>query len=618
MLAVKIKHCVVPNFVNSVPRNSEVEPAMAIALATKMNIPFIITLITALSVPVFSISSLPIDHSYNVDDQVPLLANIIGPLNNPSETYQYFDLPFCPPDELIRKRESLGQVLNGDRLTNSRYSIKFKEQKEELLCRKSFSRHEVVLLRDAVAREFYFQKYYDDLPFWGFIGKVERENMTPNREGYRYYLFSHLRFNVLYNGNHVIEMHAFGDPNHVVDITEDAEIDVEFTYSVSWNATTVQFQNRMGRYLRASSLPSLQLLHRFSFVNSFVIVLLAIGLFVMLHRSYVKNALQSVDDEGGKEVSSSITASDLFKSPKSMSVFCSLMGCGTQLLILVCCLFILAFLGVIHPYAHGTVWTSIIVLYTLTSPIAGYTAASFHCQFPGTEWMQTVMLASLLFMGPVSVVLLFLTILFRSYGITTALPFSTIMLLFLVYIAGVLPPLFLGGFVGHLFSSRFHSAPTRGSSRKITSLRWYRRTYGQMFLAGLLTFSAILVEYHQFLASMWSHKIYTFPSILFITFAVLIFLTAILSAGLTYVQLCSDDHKWWWRSVLRGGSAAGFMFLYSVHFYSRSNMNGLVQLCFFLGYSACICYAFFLMLGAVSFGASLIFVNQFYHSIKYE
>lgn len=387
---------------------------------------------------------------------------------------------------------------------------------------------------------------------------------------------------------------------------------------MSWNATMVQFQNRMGRYFRASSLPSLQLLHRFSFVNSFVIVLLAVGLFMMLHRSYVKNCLQSVDDEGGRDIVLSIDTGDLFKSPISMSVFCALMGCGTQLLILVCCLFILAFLGVLHPYALGTVWTSIVVLYTLTSPVAGYTAASFHCQFPETTWMQSVMLAGFLYMGPLSLVLLILTTLSRSYGITTALPFSTIVLLFLIYIAAIIPLLFLGGFVGHLFSSRVHRPSTRRSSREVTSLRWYHRTHGQMFLAGLLTFSAILVEYQQFLASLWSHKTYTLPNILFITVSILVLLTAILSASLTYVQLCSDDHQWWWRSVLRGGSTAVFMFLYSIYYYSKSNMNGVLQLSFFLGYSVCICYAFFLMLGAISFRASLLFVHRFYHTVKYE
>ncbi|KAE8734833.1 Detected protein of confused Function [Hibiscus syriacus] len=77
----------------------------------------------------------------------------------------------------------------------------------------------------------------------------------------KYFLFKHVEFDVLYNGNHVIEVHAIGDPNRVVDITEDAGIDVDFTYSVTWNTTSAAFDTRMDRYSRASSLPFHQKIH---------------------------------------------------------------------------------------------------------------------------------------------------------------------------------------------------------------------------------------------------------------------------------------------------------------------------------------------------------------------
>uniref|UniRef100_A0A7N0U0H7 Transmembrane 9 superfamily member n=1 Tax=Kalanchoe fedtschenkoi TaxID=63787 RepID=A0A7N0U0H7_KALFE len=37
------------------------------------------------------------DHRYKAGDFVPLYANKVGPFHNPSETYRYFDLPFCSP-----------------------------------------------------------------------------------------------------------------------------------------------------------------------------------------------------------------------------------------------------------------------------------------------------------------------------------------------------------------------------------------------------------------------------------------------------------------------------------------------------------------------------------------
>lgn len=183
--------------------------------------------------------------------------------------------------------------MSGDRLTNSLYQLNFRQKKkEEKLCSKKLKVSEVRKFRDAILSDLYFQMYYDDLPLWGFIGKVEVENMSLSEEGIKYYLFTHLLFDALYNGNQVIEIRAFSDPEHVVDITEDVEIDIEFTYSVSWNATSTQFQNRMEKYSKASLLPVRQKIHWFSFINSIVIIVLLMGLLTLLIMRRLKNDLR--------------------------------------------------------------------------------------------------------------------------------------------------------------------------------------------------------------------------------------------------------------------------------------------------------------------------------------
>ena len=52
--------------------------------------------------------------------------------------------------------------------------------------------------------------FYDDLPIWGFIGKVEKI-MTQSSKAWekhdlKYYLFTHIHFDILYNGDRVIEV----------------------------------------------------------------------------------------------------------------------------------------------------------------------------------------------------------------------------------------------------------------------------------------------------------------------------------------------------------------------------------------------------------------------------
>ena len=48
----------------------------------------------------------------------------------------------------------------------------------------------------------------------------------------RYYLFTHVHFDVAYNGDRVIEINVSTDPLRTVDITDDHDVDVEFSYSV--------------------------------------------------------------------------------------------------------------------------------------------------------------------------------------------------------------------------------------------------------------------------------------------------------------------------------------------------------------------------------------------------
>ncbi len=72
--------------------------------------------------------------------------------------------------------------------------------------------------------------------------------------------------------------------------------------------------------------------------------------------------------------------------------------------------------------------------------------------------------------------------------------------------------------------------------------------------AGFLPFSAIYIELYYIFASVWGHKVYTIYSILFIVFIILIIVTAFITIALTYFQLAVEDHRWWWRSFMCGGS----------------------------------------------------------------
>ncbi|KAL9995470.1 putative nonaspanin (TM9SF) [Helianthus debilis subsp. tardiflorus] len=228
------------------------------------------------------------DHKYKPNDEVPIYANKVGPFHNPSETYRFFDLPFCLPAHIKEKPEALGEILGGDRLLSAPYKLPFMVEKDsEIVCRKRLTKKDVSKFRSAVAKDYYFQMYYDDLPFWGFIGKVEKDKTDPSEE--KYYLFKHLHFEIRYNKDHVIEINAKADPSAVVDVTEDKEIEVEFMYSVKWKETDVPFETRLEKYSQSLSQPHHLEIHWFSIINSCVTVLLLTGFLATILMRVLKN-----------------------------------------------------------------------------------------------------------------------------------------------------------------------------------------------------------------------------------------------------------------------------------------------------------------------------------------
>ncbi|CAL5371521.1 unnamed protein product [Camellia sinensis] len=455
------------------------------------------------------------DHRYKYGDPVPLYVNKVGPFHNPSRV-------------AVDKKEALGEVLNGDRLVTAPYKVDFLVEKDYgVACKKKLTKEDVALFRSAVTKDYYFQMYYDDLPVWGFLGKVDKDGKADPSE-YKYFLFKHLHFEILYNKDRVIEINVRTDPNALADLTEDKEVDVEFMYTVKWKETQTPFEKRMEKYSQSSSLPHHLEIHWFSIINSCVTVLLLTGflatiLMRVLKNDFVKYAHDEEAADDQEETGWKYIHGDVFRFPKYKSLLAASIGSGTQLFTLTTFIFVLALVGVFYPYNRGALFTALVVIYALTSGIAGYTATSFYCQLEGRNW-------------PVFA--------------TAALPLGTIVVIFLIWTLVTSPLLVLGGIAGKNSKAEFQ-APVRTTKypREIPPLPWYRGTLPQMAMAGFLPFSAIYIELYYIFASVWGHRIYTIYSILFIVFVILLLVTAFITVALTYFQLAAEDHQWWWRGL---------------------------------------------------------------------
>lgn len=70
------------------------------------------------------------------------------------------------------------------------------------------------------------------------------------------------------------------------------------------------------------------------------------------------------------------------------SVFAAVIGSGTQLLVLMFCIFCLSLIGVFYPYNRGALNTACLVIYALTAGISGYASAHLYCQLGGEKWVS--------------------------------------------------------------------------------------------------------------------------------------------------------------------------------------------------------------------------------------
>lgn len=82
--------------------------------------------------------------------------------------------------------------------------------------------------------------FYDDLPVWGFIGKVQRLPKPGSTDfETRLFLFTHLHFDLAYNDDRVIEINistVSKDPKMTVDITEGDSLEVIRLSLLGWFA----------------------------------------------------------------------------------------------------------------------------------------------------------------------------------------------------------------------------------------------------------------------------------------------------------------------------------------------------------------------------------------------
>ncbi|KNA04045.1 hypothetical protein SOVF_203280 [Spinacia oleracea] len=584
---------------------------------TVRSISFLAFTVILISSPVLASES---DHKYEAEEHVTLWVNKVGPYNNPQETYNYFSLPFCRPSGNSGHRwGGLGEVLGGNELIDSQIDIKFgKNTDKTTICELELDPTKAKQFKDAIENSYWFEFFIDDLPLWGFVGEL---HFDKNVENAKRVLYTNKNFIIKYNGNQIIHVNLTQDSAKPV---EEGKV-YDMTYTVKWIPTNVPFAKRFDVYL---DYPFFEhQIHWFSIFNSFMMVIFLTGLVSMilmrtLRNDYAKYAredddLETLERDVSEESGWKLVHGDVFRSPRNLALLSAVVGNGAQLATLVLLVINLAIIGMLY-IGRGAIVTTFIVCYALTSFISGYVSGGMYSRNGGKSWIKTMILTASLFPFLCFGIGFVLNTIAIFYGSLAAIPFGTIVVVFVIWAFISFPLALLGTVVGRNWSgSPNNPCRVKTIPRPIPEKKWYLTPSIISLMGGLLPFGSIFIEMYFVFTSFWNYKVYYVYGFMLLVFLILIIVTVCVTIVGTYFLLNAENYHWQWTSFLSAASTAIYVYLYAVYYYHvKTKMTGFFQISFYFGYTLMFCLGLGILCGAVGFMGSNLFVRRIYRNIK--
>jgi len=617
--------------------------------------------------------------SYGPREKVKLLVNKLTSTHT-QIPYDYYSLPFCHP-HIHEEAENLGERLTGDRIENSLYKLEMKRPMAcEIVCRKVLSKFQAKTFVEAIDNEYRVHWIVDNLPSAtvvvnelapddpyftrGFPVGFKAQDFETGKD--MHYLYNHIRIIVAYNEDHNPEVskrkfdgqrvvgfrvepfsirhvwddhsgpsfdkdetllktcnamtHAINDPANYMSVDHPSE--VIFTYDVVWEESEVSWANRWDVYLKGNPDDKI---HWFSITNStMIVVFLTVMVAMILVRTLNSDIAQYNDPgalEDAKEESGwKLCHADVFRAPAGGKMLLSvLVGTGMQLLFMTAATLVFALMGFLSPANRGSLLTALLLLYVFMGSVAGYHSSRMFKFFKGENWMRNTMMTAFLFPGFVFTLFMILNTALIYEGSSGAVPISTFVTLIVLWFGVSTPLVFVGSYFG--YKKEAYSPPVRVNliPRQIPPQPWYMSSFVVVFFGGVLPFGAVSVELFFIMSALWLHQIYYIFGFLFLVMIILVATCAETTILMCYFQLCNEDYRWWWRSMLSSGSCAGYIFLYSVwYFFMELDINGMVPAMLYFGYMSMISLAFFILTGSIGFYSCFWFVNKIYGSIKVD
>ncbi|KAG1751581.1 uncharacterized protein EDB91DRAFT_1243827 [Suillus paluster] len=592
-------------------------------------------------------------HNYKQSDPVNVYVNALTPMLTGTDNsklkslinYDYYNprFHFCAPAGGAQGQpESLGSILFGDRIFTSPYDIKMLEANGtcQTLCATDIPGEDAKFINERIREDYALNWLVDGLP----AAEMKRDAKTGD-------IFFDMGFNlgndddeVPYLNNHYEIVLRYHEPSpgvyRVVGVlvwplsrggsqedtsTPNCDVDVQ-PLRLSENESNhvrnpdTPWATRWDNYLHIFD----PRIHWFSLINSIIIVVfLCVMVAMILWRTVSKdisryNAIdlsEDVQEDWGWK----LVHGEVFRAPRYPMVLSVMVGNGAQLCAMCLVTLVFALLGFLSPSNRGSLATVMMVCWTLFGGIGGYYSSRIYASLGGVDRRKNAFLTATILPTLVFVVIFLLNFFLLVAGSSGAVPFSTMLLIVVLWFGISAPLSAIGSYIGSRQGGISHPVRVNQIPRQIPPSPRHLRPWASTLLAGILPFGAAFVELYFVMSSLFASRAYYAFGFLALTAGVVTLTTGTVTILFTYFNLCAEEYRWHWRAFLTGGGSAFWILAYGLFYWlSRLSLDSLSSVTLYLGYLFLICLFDFLVTGTIGFLASYWAVRRLYSAIRVD